>query len=514
MTPLSVTGQPLSLAGPVYGVGAGASKTDSARVARGAGSRPLHPLVRTGFGDRGRGSETARRSGFPPAPHSPGPAASQTTSSHQIGSSPVNACCPPGGTTGPAGGRSSYDPVMDRALSYWQDSLPSPPARPSLPGDLEVDVAIVGAGYTGLWTAYYLASIDPSLRVAVLEREVAGFGASGRNGGWCSALFPASTAKLARMAGRDAAIAMQRAMVATVGEVERVVRAEGIDCHWAKGGTVVAARSPLQLARAEEEVAEARSFGFAEQDLRLLGAEEARGLLGAAGVVRDRNVVRATEGYSPALPGLRRAIAPVFSPMIATERLPEERWAAIGLGRRETFSDHRNVIIYGQRTADGRLAFGGRGAPYHFGSRVRPEFDREPAVFANLRRVLVELFPVLEGVRVTHTWGGPLGVPRDWCASVGLDRSTGLAWGGGYVGDGVGTSNLAGRTLADLITGHDSEIVRLPWVGHRSRRWEPEPLRWIGVNGALRLALWADRSEERSGRPSRAAAALGRLIGN
>jgi glycine/D-amino acid oxidase-like deaminating enzyme len=455
---------------------------------------------------------------------------------------------------------------MDRALSYWQDSLPSPPARPSLPGDLEVDVAIVGAGYTGLWTAYYLASIDPSLRVAVLEREVAGFGASGRNGGWCSALFPASTAKLARMAGRDAAIAMQRAMVATVGEVERVVRAEGIDCHWAKGGTVVAARSPLQLARAEEEVAEARSFGFAEQDLRLLGAEEARGLLGATGVlggtwtphcaaihplrlarglaetverrgvglfegtavtsiepgvvrtatgvVRARHVVRATEGYSPALPGLRRAIAPVFSLMIATEPLPEERWAAIGLGRRETFSDHRNVIIYGQRTADGRLAFGGRGAPYHFGSRVRPEFDREPAVFASLRRVLVELFPVLEGVRVTHTWGGPLGVPRDWCASVGLDRSTGLAWGGGYVGDGVGTSNLAGRTLADLITGRDSEIVRLPWVGHRSRRWEPEPLRWIGVNGALRLALWADRSEERSGRPSRAAAALGRLIGN
>jgi glycine/D-amino acid oxidase-like deaminating enzyme len=453
---------------------------------------------------------------------------------------------------------------MERALSYWRDSLPAPPRRPPLAGDLEVDVAIVGAGYTGLWTAYYLASRDPGLRVAVLEREVAGFGASGRNGGWCSALFPASTTKLARMSGRDAAIAMQRAMRATVDEVASVVQAEGIDCHWAKGGTVVVARSPLQLARAEEEVSEARSFGFGEEDLRLLGAGEARGLLGATGVlggtwtphcaaihplllarglaraverlgvelfegtavtsieprlartanglVHARHVVRATEGYSPALPGLRRAIAPVFSLMIATEPLSEEQWAAVGLARRETFSDHRNVIIYGQRTADGRLAFGGRGAPYHFGSRVRPRFDRVPAVFANLRRVLVELFPVLEGVRVTHTWGGPLGVPRDWCASVGLDRSTGLAWGGGYVGDGVGTSNLAGRTLADLITGRDSELVRLPWVGHRSRSWEPEPLRWLGVNGALRLALWADRSEARTGRPSRAAAALGRLI--
>jgi glycine/D-amino acid oxidase-like deaminating enzyme len=453
---------------------------------------------------------------------------------------------------------------MERALSYWRDSLPAPPRRPPLAGDLEVDVAIVGAGYTGLWTAYYLASSDPGLRVAVLEREVAGFGASGRNGGWCSALFPASTTKLARMSGRDAAIAMQRAMRATVDEVASVVQAEGIDCHWAKGGTVVVARSPLQLARAEEEVSEARSFGFGEEDLRLLGAGEARGLLGATGVlggtwtphcaaihplllarglagaverlgvelfegtavtsieprlartanglVRARHVVRATEGYSPALPGLRRAIAPVFSLMIATEPLSEEQWAAVGLARRETFSDHRNMIIYGQRTADGRLAFGGRGAPYHFGSRVRPRFDREPAVFAKLRRVLVELFPVLEGVRVTHTWGGPLGVPRDWCASVGLDRSTGLAWGGGYVGDGVGTSNLAGRTLADLIAGRDSELVRLPWVGHRSRPWEPEPLRWLGVNGALRLALWADRSEARTGRPSRAAAALGRLI--
>jgi glycine/D-amino acid oxidase-like deaminating enzyme len=400
----------------------------------------------------------------------------------------------------------------------------------------------------------------------VLEREVAGFGASGRNGGWCSALFPASTAKLARMAGHDAAVAMQRAMRATVDEVGRVAEAEGIDCHWAKGGTVVAARSQLQLARAEAEVAEARSFGFGEGDLRLLDAEEAAGMLGATrvvgatwtphcavihplrlargladaverrgvelfegtavtsieprlartatGVVRARHVVRATEGYSPALPGLRRAIAPVFSLMIATEPLSEEQWASIGLARRQTFSDHRNVIIYGQRTADGRLAFGGRGAPYHFGSRVRPSFDRDPAVFAKLRRVLVELFPVLEGVRITHSWGGPLGIPRDWCASVGLDPSTGLAWGGGYVGDGVGTSNLAGRTLADLITGRDSELVRLPWVDHRSRPWEPEPLRWIGVNGALRLALWADRSEARSGRPSRAAAALDRLIGN
>jgi glycine/D-amino acid oxidase-like deaminating enzyme len=352
------------------------------------------------------------------------------------------------------------NPTAYRALSFWHDTAPGAlDRRPALPGDLDVDVAIVGAGYTGLWTAYYLAVADPHLRIAVLEREIAGFGASGRNGGWCSALFPAGTAKLAAMAGRDGAVALQRAMHATVDEVGAVAAAEGIECHWAKGGTVMLARSPLQLARAKEEVAEARSFGFGEEDLRLLGPDEARAMLGAtdvlggtwtphcaaihpsrlarglaeaverrgvklfegtevraiepgiartpAGVVRASHVVRATEGYSPALPGLHRAIAPVFSLMIATEPLGSSQWDQIGLARRETFSDFRNVIIYGQRTADDRLAFGGRGAPYHFGSRVRPEFDREPAVFAKLERVLAELFPVIAGAGVTHRWGGP-----------------------------------------------------------------------------------------------------------
>jgi glycine/D-amino acid oxidase-like deaminating enzyme len=127
--------------------------------------------------------------------------------------------------------------------------------------------------------------------------------------------------------------------------------------------------------------------------------------------------------------------------------------------------------------------------------------------------VLVELFPAVAGAKVTHTWGGPLGVPRDWFASVGLDRSTGLAWAGGYVGDGVGTSNLAGRTLADLITGRDTELTRLPWVAHRSRRWEPEPLRWLGVNAGIRLMTSADAAEARTGRPARRAELFGRLIG-
>jgi glycine/D-amino acid oxidase-like deaminating enzyme len=448
-------------------------------------------------------------------------------------------------------------------LSTVEDDLTP---RPALPGDRDVDVAIVGGGYTGLWTAYYLAAADPSLRIAVVEKEFAGYGASGRNGGWCSALFPTSLSALARRHGRDAAVAMQRALHATVDEVGRVVAAEGIDCHWHKGGTVVLARSGPQLARARAEVDEAREFGFGEDDLAFLDAAEARsrcaadGVLGgtytphcaaihparlvrglaraverrgvriyertpvlalrpgaavtATGTVRAPIVVRATEGYTPALPGHRRVIAPVYSLMIATEPLPEAVWQEIGLAERETFSDYRHLIIYGQRTADGRLAFGGRGAPYHFRSRVRPAYDQEPQVFAALRRTLVGLFPVLgPQVRISHTWGGPLGVSRDWFPSVGLDRAAGLAWAGGYVGDGVGTSNLAGRTLADLIRGEESDLTALPWVGHRSPRWEPEPLRWLGINAGLLVMASADAAEARSGRPSRRAAVFGRLIG-
>jgi glycine/D-amino acid oxidase-like deaminating enzyme len=453
-----------------------------------------------------------------------------------------------------------------RKLSFWHDTVPGSlePGDP-LPGDLDADVAIAGAGYTGMWTAYYLSQADPGLKIVVCEREIAGFGASGRNGGWCSALFPASLGKLERMAGADAATAMYRAMQATVDEVGRVAAAEGIDCHFTKGGTVEFARSEVQLERAAEDVAEARSFGFGEEDLRLMSAVEAGELAGATGVlgatftphcaaihparlarglagvlrargvslfertpvteigpgrlvtpagtVRARYVIRATEGYTALLPGQRRSIAPVYSLMIATAPLPEAAWAQIGLTSRPTFGDLRHLIIYGQRTADGRLAFGGRGAPYHLGSAVRPSFDRVPAVFTALRRTLADLFPVLGDVEVTHGWGGPIGVPRDWCASVGLDRATGLGWAGGYVGDGVSTTNLAGRTLADLITGTDSELTRLPWVGHRSPQWEPEPLRWLGVNAGLQTMAWADRHEARTGRPSRAARVVGRFLG-
>jgi len=425
-------------------------------------------------------------------------------------------------------------------------------------------VAIVGAGYTGLWTAYYLSRADPSLRVAVVEAEVAGFGASGRNGGWCSALYPVSLTRLAAEHGRDAAIRQYRTMQAAVAEVGRVIADERLAADWAHGGTVALARNPAQLARARAEVAEAAEFGFGEDDLRLLSGAEASARVRAAGVLgglftphcaalhpaklarslatrvaeqvpiyertpalaiepgrvrtefgdlRAELVVRATEAFTARLPGTRRALAPVYSLMVATEPLPDELWNHVGLADRETFADLRHLIIYGQRTADGRLAFGGRGAPYHLGSRIRPGYDRVPAVFEALRRTLAELLPPIGAPRFSHCWGGPLGIARDWHPSVGLDRRAGLAWAGGYVGDGVATSNLAGRTLAELILGRNSELTSLPWVNHASPRWEPEPLRWLGANLGLRAMSWADRAEARHGGESRLAGLVNRALG-
>jgi glycine/D-amino acid oxidase-like deaminating enzyme len=205
----------------------------------------------------------------------------------------------------------------------------------------------------------------------------------------------------------------------------------------------------------------------------------------------------------------------VYSLIIATEPLPAATWERIGLAARETFADLRHLIIYGQRTADDRLVFGGRGAPYHFGSRISAGYDRVPAVFHALQAGLRQLLPAVGDARITHRWGGPLGIARDWHASVGLDRSTGLAWAGGYVGDGVSTTNLAGRTLTELILGrHDAQnaLTALPWVDHRSPNWEPEPLRWLGANAALRAMTWADSAEDRHGRPSRVAGAVNWML--
>jgi glycine/D-amino acid oxidase-like deaminating enzyme len=450
--------------------------------------------------------------------------------------------------------------------SFWLETAGEDLAqRASLPGDTTVDVAIAGAGFAGLWTAYYLAKADPSLRIAVLEREIAGFGASGRNGGWCTATFSVDGPGVASRYGRHAALALQRAMFDSVDEVGRVCAAEGIDAHYAKGGTTTIATSRPGADRLRTGVEASRAWGWGPQDLtwlepgevrdriaadRCLGgtytphcaalhpARLARGLARAVerlgvrifegttvrqisgrridtdhGVVRCEVAVRCLEAYTASMPGQDRLLLPLHIYMIATEPLPSTFWDAIGWRHRETLADPSYSFLYAQRTADGRIAVGGKHAGYAYGSKVddapRGDALTERRILATLR----SLFPRLPDGCVSHRWGGFIGIPRDWFGSAGYDPGTGFAWAGGYVGDGVSESNLGGRALADLILRRDTQVARLPFVNHVWPGWEREPIRWLGVSLANRLMVAADRMESWTSRPSPIAGLATRLMG-
>ncbi|MFH8393352.1 NAD(P)/FAD-dependent oxidoreductase [Streptomyces sp. NPDC018036] len=444
---------------------------------------------------------------------------------------------------------SSVGKVRNGGVSFWyaEDGLPGP--REPLSGDATADVVVVGGGYTGLWTAYYLKKAAPSLRVTVLEQRFCGYGASGRNGGWLYNGI-AGRDRYARLHGREAAVRLQRAMNDTVDEVVRVAAEEGIEADIHQGGVLEVAYTPAQLARLKEFHEHEMSFG--EKDRELYGAEETaarirvadalgsawtphgarlhpvklvRGLaavveaLGVTvheqtpvteigprravtpyGTVSAPYVLRCTEGFTANLKGQKRTWLPMNSSMIATEPLTEGQWAEIGWEGRETLGDMAHAYMYAQRTADGRIALGGRGVPYRFGSRTDNDGRTQQATVDALYEILVRFFPSLTGVPVAHAWSGVLGVPRDWCATVTLDRSTGLGWAGGYVGSGVATANLAARTLRDLVRQDSGEagatgLTELPWVGHKVRKWEPEPFRWIGVHGMYATYRTADRRE-------------------
>jgi glycine/D-amino acid oxidase-like deaminating enzyme len=441
-------------------------------------------------------------------------------------------------------------------VSYWWRALGGFPARrPSLPGPTEADVCIVGGGYTGLWTAYYLAGLRPGLRIVVLEAAFAGYGASGRNGGWVTAELPGSRARYARAAGGASGVReLEAALRATVDEVGRVTEAESIACDFVHGGRLSVATTPPQLARMREGLAAAREWGdgddvyqflardetlsrvnvagalgglYAPASARIQPAALAAGLAAAAekrgveiyeatpvslirpagsgqegavaqtkfGDVRARSVLRCTEGYTAALPGLRRALLPMSSHMLVTEPLSAAAWQEIGWDQCETLSDEAHAYMYAQRTADGRIALGGRGVPYRFGSTVDYLGQTDQSTVAALTGVLRRMFPAAASAKISHAWCGVLGVPRDWCASVTYHAASGMGWAGGYTGTGVAAANLAGRTLADLVAGERSPLTTLPWVGHRSRTWEPEPARWTGVHGLYALYRLADRLE-------------------
>lgn len=441
-----------------------------------------------------------------------------------------------------------------RRYSYWLETCGDDlTPRPALDGSIDVDVAILGAGFSGLWTAYYLLEREPSLRVALLEAEIAGFGGSGRNGGGVGNRFPVGLRRLAALYGRQGALDTFHALDATVGEIERAATAEGIAMDYTRGGYLRLARGPHQVAAIESDVRAFEEFGlgdhiayldarqvaervavngvsaahYTQNSGKLHPAKLARGLARAVerrgasiyeqtrvtdyttgaypalhterGHARAKTIVLAGEAYLARLPKLHRRVLPVYSLITATEPLSPAEWEQIGWEAREGLSSAAFTVNYLTKTIDGRILFGGRGAPYHFGSRIEDAYDTHGPTHAMLQQQVRAWFPLLANVRFTHTWGGPLGWPRDWIPNIGYDPTENLATAFGYTGTGVGPSNLAGRILADLITQRQSDLTRLPFVNHRSRNWEPEPLRWLGVRYVQRGFMRLDRKAEATG---------------
>jgi glycine/D-amino acid oxidase-like deaminating enzyme len=440
--------------------------------------------------------------------------------------------------------------------SFWLETCgDNLTPRPPLDGSTTVDVAILGAGYSGLWTAYYLLQRDPSLKIAIVEKEIAGFGASGRNGSWCTCHFPTSLGAIATHYGADAARSLYGAMVDSVDEVANVALAEGIDIHFVCGGGMSVARGSHQLPAMRASYEEFKGLGLGDR-VQLLSKAEAdarvriadvhgaifykdaanihpgrlvRGLARAVerrgvkiyeqtevtdfsygkdpvlrtrrGDVHAKTIVLCGEAYLSRLRKLSRQIIPVYSLMTLTEPLSAADWAEIGWKERECIDSCRLTIEYIAKTADGRILFGGRGAPYHFGSRIDDEYDRHAPTIKMFRENVRKWFPQLKDVKFSHAWGGPLGAPRDFMPTMSYDPAKGLAKAHGYVGNGVATSNLSGRVLADLITETKSEIVTLPPVNHRSPNWEPEPFRYIGVHFIQRAYWNIDQKAERTGVP-------------
>ena len=438
----------------------------------------------------------------------------------------------------------------NQAVSFWFDKLDEKiQPRKALTQNLEFDVAIIGSGYTGLWTAYYLKQQQPDLSIAIVEAETAGFGASGRNGGWLMGDLVGKTKYLAAMAEPERTAAYQL-ISGIVEEVKQTLAQEDIDCDLQHGGSLyAAARYPEQLEWQKNYLNYLHKSGLTQEDYRWLSPSElsnrlnirggqgaiytphcaainpaklVRGLaravekLGvqifeksavetvankristAQGSIKADVIVPATEGFADTLMGLKRYVLPLQSLMIATEALSDELWSEIGLANHETFSDAGRMATYGRRTVDGRILFGARGG-YRFGGKVRHQFKLSDPEFRLRENILRDLFPVLEKVEITHGWGGTLGIARNFAPFAVFDPDTGIASAGGYGGEGVGASNLFGRTLADMILQKQTQLTAMPWVftpaTHKSaiRRWEPEPCRWLTYQAILAAFSWEE----------------------
>jgi glycine/D-amino acid oxidase-like deaminating enzyme len=452
--------------------------------------------------------------------------------------------------------------------SFWlETSGDDLTPRPALERSIDVDVVVLGAGYTGLWTAYYLLKANPDLKVAVVEKEIVGFGASGRNGGWCSSKFPVTPGMLERRYGQASARALMLAMNDSVDEVARVCSEESIDAQFHKGGILTLARGEHHLPILQSAFAAYSRLGLSQQ-YRLCSASEAqervrvtnvcgalyasenasihpgrlvRGLASAfekrggviyertevtnfeggssprlqtpAGELRARHaIVLAGESYLTRLAKLHRAVLPVYSLITLTEPLTQAQWAQIGWQNRESLASCNYTVDYLTRTADGRILFGSRGAPYRLGSKISDEQDRHAETHARIQQLVLEWFPMLKGVKFTHAWGGPVGMPRDWMPMTEFNPTTKVATARGYTGQGVSTTNLTGRILAELISGKRTALSQLPIAQRHSPAWEREPLRWLAVR-YMQNAFFRIDDAGKQGKSKPIDAALAQFLG-
>lgn len=430
--------------------------------------------------------------------------------------------------------------------SFWLEADPYT-ASPPLAGDVTVDVAIVGGGFTGLWTAYSLLRAQPSLKVAVIDAEVVGYGASGRNAGFATTSLGATLHQFVQEFGVEPARQAHAAVARSIADIGRFCTDHGVHCDYEKNGVIGAALDDSQIARVEADARTAETLGLTnvrfvpgdelrreiQSPLYRCGLEDetgallnparlARGLARvvrqltgvvyeqtrvervepvsdavrvhtATGIVTADRVVLATNAYSGQFPEFRRMFIPLYSYVVLTEPLTDAQWDAVGWRRRQGLGDRRTYIHYYRPTADGRILMGGEDAPYFFGSHVDPAHDRNPAVFDRLRRDLVTIYPQLDGIRFTHAWGGPIAVTSRFLPTFGRIADGRVVYGFGYSGHGVAPSHTGGQILRDLVLDRKSELTELCLVRTPPIPFPPEPLRWMGVHVARRSLLRQDR---------------------
>lgn len=425
--------------------------------------------------------------------------------------------------------------------SYWLESSgDNLSQRPSLKEEIIVDVAILGAGFTGLWTAYYLIQQNPSLKIAIIEKHIAGYGASGRNAGWCSPKFSVTPDIALERYGTEITKELQLTMYNSVNEVERVITEENMAVDWKKAGFLKVSLEEHLLFQFENEMNTYRKLNL-EENYQLLNKDltderirvngqkgsiltkvaavlhpgklvrqlarniEKRGvkiyeqtevidikegeavkspklIIKGGSVTAKVAVIIAGEAYLSQMEKFRRQIIPMYSSMILTEPLSEEQWASIGWENREAVGSNTLAQDYLQRTADRRILFGlGNGTPYRYASKISDSFDTSEHIIEWLMQRIKKWFPSISNVQFTHAWGGPIGVTSDWTPNFQFDKRTKVAKAFGYFGQGVSTSNLAGRILSDLINDKNTILTELPMVRHSSSKWVPEPFRWIGA---------------------------------